>query len=284
MPVSANLQNFSIAVSSAEEACKLAEREKVDDALALFKRAIRLCPNEDYVGNLRIMRGAVLMEECRAEASLADFSLAIEKGCSYLNEAYRRRGNALAALGRYEEALADFRRALDEGEDTAYGYERITGMLVALGRDDEALQEPFEDLDGAGDAQRRLLLGHAELCLIHGEREAAQACVEKAEQIEGDDDSELGLWRAVLRRRLGLDPETAAIRKAVAAWPDSNAARVYALLIQDEGDPAAAFDRFSDSDRPNSRAVIRCVLHYFAGGGTRRQATSRTRKRITDLR
>jgi tetratricopeptide (TPR) repeat protein len=288
MGISANLGEFFNAVSAAEEACMLAQAGKIDDAMALFDRAIKLCQATDYLGNFHIMRGAARMEECQIEAALADFNFAIETDCTYPNEAYRRRGNALASLGRCEAALSDFRRALEEGEDPAYGHERIVGMLVALGRDDEAMQEPFEDIDGAADAQRRLLLCHAELCLLHGKPEAAEACVEKAEQIEDADDSELGLWRAVLRKRLGLVPETAAIRKAVEDWPDSNAARLYALLVDGQGEPADAFDRFSESDRPNSRAVIRCVLRYFAGSwceaeGDAASAAAHYKSAISDL-
>jgi tetratricopeptide (TPR) repeat protein len=224
------------------------------------------------------MRGAALMNEGEMKGALEDFDFAVKKGCSFANEAHRRRGNAFAALGRYEEALGDFRQALDEGEDAAYGYERIVGMLGALGRDDEAMEEPFEDLGGAADAQRRLLLYHAELCLLRGEIAAAETCVERADQIEGGDDSELGLWRAVLRKRLGLDPETVAIRKAIEAWPRSNAARLYALLMKGEGEPADAFDRFSERDRPNSRSVIRCILHYFAGSWYEAEGDVKTAK------
>src|SRR5262249_10943988 len=144
-------------------------------------------------------------------------------------------------------------------------HQRIIGLLVSLDRDEEAAHVPIDGLRGKDDAPFRLALVHAELCLLMGDRATAERDIARADAIGQGDDAELALWRAVLRRRLGLAPMTMAIRSAMDAAPEHWGAAAFAWLIQGEGTLETTCEKFAPRDLPGDRAEIRCVLRWFAG-------------------
>jgi tetratricopeptide (TPR) repeat protein len=255
--------NFIGAVFASNQATELVEAGEIDEGLALFDQAIAMSPPGDYLGSLHLLRGAVLTTEGRHDAALADFDFAVENGSTYPPEAFRRRANLLALLGYTEDALSDMRAALEAGEEPAYAQQRIIGLLIALGREEEAEAVPFEGLSGSPDSRLRMALAHAELAVLLGDFEAAQCDVEAADAIEDYDDPELALERAVIRKRLGLEPATPKISATLAGAAEHWAKAAFAWLIDGTSDGETAFAAITG--RRTECSETRCILRFFAG-------------------
>jgi tetratricopeptide (TPR) repeat protein len=130
--------------------------ERFDEAFVGYDRAIKLDPRDALPHGLR---GWALFGLGRFEDALKAFDHAIELGPTDASRHRNRsevlldpdrlevafnmsldgRGQALLALGRYDEALAHFDRVVEFNPTTAEGYEGRGQVLMELGRYDEAL-------------------------------------------------------------------------------------------------------------------------------------------------
>jgi tetratricopeptide (TPR) repeat protein len=185
-------------------------------------------------------------------------------------ELYVRRGETLAEMGRFDEAEADWRRALeiDPGFAEASGY--LTGLLLQQGRQDELMEE-LQRLVDSGNAEPRQAASLADLYLRAGRNDEAtevliplaasgeldrpgellliqllgdlgrhDEALDLLEQVEVEDPGRAPVLR--LRGELLLDVEDfegaeTALRKALEVDPADNGARVTLLLVLSGLDP-----------------------------------------------
>ena len=156
----------------------------VSDALAKLTRAVELDP-----GLVRAigLRGTYLNGLGRFEEALAEFDRALELGSSEWDPQHLVGcGAAKASLGRFEEALADYRRAIELAPGQARAYSAMGVSLAALGRYEAALeaydQALARGLDGLSERLQRAL-AHAHL----GQAEAALGEMKRAEELAPDE-------------------------------------------------------------------------------------------------
>ena len=96
---------------------------------------LKLKPDEHEAWN---NRGVVLHNLGRYEEALASYDKALELKADYHN-AWDNRGTALGNLGRYEEALASYNKALELNPDYHIAWNNRGVVLDKLGRNEEAI-------------------------------------------------------------------------------------------------------------------------------------------------
>ena len=109
------------------------------EAIADFDSVIKYAPEREY-GEAYYNRGTCLGHLGRHEEAIADYTRAIELNPQYAN-AHNNRGNALDDLGRHEEALADYTRAIELNPQYAAAYNNRGAALDDLGRHEEAIAD-----------------------------------------------------------------------------------------------------------------------------------------------
>lgn len=110
-----------------------AQTEDYEQALRVLDISLRMNPNQ---GEAQNARGVCLVKLERAEAAIESFEKALALGFS---EAHTNLGTTLTNLGRYEEALAHYRMALQGSPAEPKLYHSQALPLIALRRFDEAL-------------------------------------------------------------------------------------------------------------------------------------------------
>lgn len=182
-----------------------------------------------------------------------------------------RRGNLLAALGRNEEAEAEWREALEIDPDATDASSRLIDLLIRQGRQAELMEELQRRVD-AGIAEPRQAAALADLYLREGRLdEAAAVLVPLAASGDLDRAGELHLIsllgdlgrheealtllenvaledpdRASIHRLRGellfdggdADGAEASLRRALELDPSDNEARVTLLLVLSSRDPS----------------------------------------------
>jgi len=143
------------AVAHNNLATLLMDRNKPSDAADHYRKAVEILPAFSV---LRDNLGNALEAEGKSEEAAAEYRRAQEGPILDAVEHYRlaqtlastpaakatvynNLGNALAALGREEEAAAEFRRALECKPEYAEARNNLANVLAARGRLDEAIAE-----------------------------------------------------------------------------------------------------------------------------------------------
>jgi protein O-GlcNAc transferase len=146
--------------------------DRIDDALASCERAIAIKP--DHVAALTYRAIALNLKHRPAEAlASCDAALAVEAN---LGETHFHRGNALYALGCFQEALASQERAIELGHVDAIC--NRADVLVRLGRIEEA-RAGYEQALAVDPRQSNAWDGLARLLLQIGSYREASAAFQK---------------------------------------------------------------------------------------------------------
>jgi predicted O-linked N-acetylglucosamine transferase (SPINDLY family) len=149
-PLSADALYFLAQVS-----CR---QERLDDGVALVRRAIAIDPSQARAHNLL---GLALSRHGQTQAALASFDAAIAVDPA-LADAHGNRADALAALGRNEDAVASYDRAIALDPGSYPNWCNRGAVLYELRRFADAVQsfDRAAAID-AGDAQVHFNRGNA---------------------------------------------------------------------------------------------------------------------------
>jgi len=98
-----------------------------DDALSDFQRAAALRPD---LGDAYINIGSILIRRKSYEEALAQIDKGMALGASFPHVAYYDRALALELLGRYKEAYADYKKALEIEPNFSMASERLKDFTV----------------------------------------------------------------------------------------------------------------------------------------------------------
>ena len=217
------------------------DNKKCEDVLAYFDEAAALNPDFHEAWN---SRGIALRDLGRYEEALACYDKAIEIKPDYF--VWDNRGDVLRNLGRYEEALASYDKAIEIKPDYYYSLFSRGYVLRALTRYEEAIISfdkavEIEPDDNEVWHHRGIVLSELE------KHEEAIASYDKALQFKPDDHE---AWnnRAIALGNLGRnEEEIASYDKALQFKPDDhevwyNRGIVLGNLGRDE-EAIASFDR-----------------------------------------
>ena len=112
------------------------------DSAALFQRALEVTRN-NYVAYYCL--GAHISDEGRSDEAIADYRLALQINPTY-GEAHNNLGVELASRGEIDEAMKCFRDAMRVSPRLASAYSNLGMALVRQGKEREALQQYQESL------------------------------------------------------------------------------------------------------------------------------------------
>ena len=240
-----------------------------DGAVKCFEAALELSPGGWQAGNTYVMLGITHHQCGRYEAARTAFTRAIEDECTSPHEAYRRRAFVQAALGDFNAALADMRRAAGEGEDPAFIAAKLCAIFLAMGDVPSAaaaVAETPETQTGEGQYRLEQMQSRAEVRLLQGDRLGAESDLAMEADLADGDAGGFALWRYILRRRAGLTGLTPVITALIGADDSSDAK---ALLKWFETGDVEARDRvlaeIEKQRAPDSRLTSLCERHYLLG-------------------
>ncbi|MDF0494522.1 O-linked N-acetylglucosamine transferase, SPINDLY family protein [Bradyrhizobium yuanmingense] len=108
---------------------------KPDDALAWLAKVIALAPN---FADAHLNRGAILLARKELKGAIAELDRAIAIAPS--SGAFANRGSAFQQLGRLDEALEDYQRAVELAPSDPQNHFLLSEVLTELGRDDESIR------------------------------------------------------------------------------------------------------------------------------------------------
>jgi tetratricopeptide (TPR) repeat protein len=173
----------------------------------LFTHAIALTKN-NAVAHLNL--GVALEQDNRQQEALAEYRKAVEID-SHRFQAHNNLANLLATMGSRDEALAEYREALRLDPNVALAHVNLGTLFVDLGRFDDAMREYAEAARLAPEDPRpRYLMGKA--CLRRGQSAEAVKHFREALRL-GPDDFQTLTW---LARVLAAD-ENSAVRNGAEA-------------------------------------------------------------------
>jgi tetratricopeptide (TPR) repeat protein len=111
----------------------LVDAGRVEEAIGVLQRAVELAPSSSFY---RVNLAKALLKLKRAEEAIRilDWIPPEKRDPPHIAES----GNALLALGRYQEAIACFRRAHSDGHKNAGMYHNLATALQYVGSMDEA--------------------------------------------------------------------------------------------------------------------------------------------------
>lgn len=113
-------------------------------ALSLLEAALARAPND---AELLYLNGLALERSGRHEAALAPLVRAVEVDARIrFGEPFLVAGDALSALGRYEEAVDAYERYIDANSSDVTGYVKLARARVRLGQHAEATKDLSEGL------------------------------------------------------------------------------------------------------------------------------------------
>lgn len=150
------------------------------------------------------------------------------------------RGNILQLLGREEDALAAYNRAVTVEPTNLAAHRELNLLLYKLGRDDEFLRS-YDDAIAVVPDKAALHLSKAQLQLIGGNYEAAEASLSPARDLEPQNPGVLDL-AAQLKGRLGVFAEAIATHEEALKLAPENPIVLsnYAETLMRAGDAAKA--------------------------------------------
>ena len=120
-----------------EEATRLREQGKYEDAIKLCNEAIELNPN-NYLAYLR--RGNFYYRQKQYERAIQDFDKAIQLNPNY-SIAYNNRGLSYSDLKKYEIAIQDYNKAIQINSNYALAYYNRGTSYVYLKKYDLAIKD-----------------------------------------------------------------------------------------------------------------------------------------------
>lgn len=115
----------------------LSALERDEEAIEKLNRAVELNPT---FGPAYAWKGSAFKQLGRYEDSLKSYDKAIELGISDADMSWGPRGEVLLHLGRFDDALFSFEKVLETNRDHALGWSSKAYALSRLGRFDEAIK------------------------------------------------------------------------------------------------------------------------------------------------
>ncbi|MCU0677439.1 MAG: tetratricopeptide repeat protein, partial [Myxococcota bacterium] len=212
----------------------LQKLERHEDALRDFDWLLAKTPKN---ARMLRMRADSLVALEQPQKALDDYDKALWYEPQRTDATFGR-ANALRLLGRHREALVALDKALDQ-EPNPLGFVRRGEALVSLGRLDEAVGD-FEralELDGS---EPLALLGRAEARRELGELDGALADFERALEVD-DSSARARVGVADVLRRLGrFDEALARFDAAIQRDPDPSLLAGRAEVLRAQGRPMEA--------------------------------------------
>lgn len=141
---------------------------RLGEAEKLYRQILQADPNQ---ADALHMLGVLALQTGRLPLAIEQISLAIQQN-GQVPAFHNNLGNAYAAAGKWQDAEASYRGALDRKRDYAEGYYNLGRALSAQGK-----------LEGAAEAYRHALIlrpDHAETCLNLSNTLQAQGKLEEA--------------------------------------------------------------------------------------------------------
>lgn len=158
-----------------------------DDPRAIdhLREAIELEPDAPTP---HVRLGDLLARTRRFEEALTQFDAALDRLGGASSPVLVRRATVLVNLGRGDQAVADFRRAIEAAPEDPMVRQRFAEALDFLGRKREAQEQrrQAERLAGAGAQRLRLLLHQADGRIDAGDFEAASDLLRQAVDLAPD--------------------------------------------------------------------------------------------------
>ena len=257
----------------------MAQAERHDEAIKLFRHALSLRPSDPYAHNDLGCELTLIGQPTEAIRHL-ERSLELKPGHA---EAHNNLGNALRAVGRSADAIAHYRRALELKPAYTAALNNLGAELAETGRPAEAL-EVFErarllkandaaTLDNLGGALRHLgrfeeaITRHREALALNPTFPAAHVNLARTLVAAGRVQDALPLFEKALQLRPSLvgvhghyalaltrlgrgDEALRQLRHAIERTPDSPEAQVnYGVALAQSGRPGEALPHFETAVR-----------------------------------
>ncbi|MFB8797813.1 MAG: tetratricopeptide repeat protein [Microcoleus sp.] len=158
---------------------QLAGEGKLDEAIAIYRQAIELNPNNpEFHRSL----GEVLQRVGKHQEAIASYRQAIELQPKF-SKAYHNLGNALSQLKQWPEAIASYRQAIELNPNFPTAYYRLAEALKQLGETESAIaayRQAIELNPNNPDCHHSL----GELWRQQGKYEDAIACYRRAIELQ----------------------------------------------------------------------------------------------------
>jgi predicted O-linked N-acetylglucosamine transferase (SPINDLY family) len=235
-----------------------AQTRRADEAAALLGQAAGVAAHDATAHN---NYGNALRELGRPEQALHSYERALALRCDYADAHYNR---ALTwyALGRHDEALAGYDRALALKPDYAAAYNNRGVALRGMGRLDEALRD--FDRAVALDPQHAGAYNNRGVTLQQiGRLEEALASYGRALALDPNDADALRNQGSALWQSGSFDAAMDSYRRVLRLEPaDAQAHNGLGMALQLAGEPAAALESF---ERAVAADPQYAQAHYHLG-------------------
>jgi TolB-like protein/Tfp pilus assembly protein PilF len=116
-------------------------KRQFDKALLMAEKAVAFCPNSDFA---HVMLGSALMHLERFEEAIPYFKKALRLRPHPFCQALNNLANTYRFLGRYDEAIATYKKMLQHYPDHLNGHLNLTATYALAGRQKEAEVEAAE--------------------------------------------------------------------------------------------------------------------------------------------
>ena len=214
------------------------------DALFVLQKATELLPAD---AGAHYNLGNALQELGRFDGAVASYRRAVEIKPDFAM-AYSNQGNALQELGRFDEAVASYRRAVEINPDFAMAHSNLGNALQELGRLDEAVASYRRAVEIKPDfAEAHNNLGATLRDL--GQLDGAVASCRRALEIKPDYAEAHSNLGAILQSLGQLDDAVASYRRSADIKPG------YAITHNNMGNALRDLGRLDDAVVSYRRAL-----------------------------
>jgi tetratricopeptide (TPR) repeat protein len=204
------------AITESNLAAALQEDNRIDEALAHYRRAIDIRP--DYAPAYNNM-GTALRANGQVDQAIAVYQRALAAAPDY-PDAHYNLANALLEQNRHEEAAEHFRIALRSIPDSAGTRNNLGIALMNEGKVEEAIEQ-FQQALQADPQSTKTLRNLAGALASRGRTQEAIGHLQRAIEIDPEDDAALYDLGGLLLEGGRLPEAEAALRKALAINPKS---------------------------------------------------------------
>ncbi|MDD4818453.1 MAG: tetratricopeptide repeat protein [Victivallaceae bacterium] len=250
MEINEEMQNFSGALEDSDRLLKSGRADAYDMLIRVYcKTALKLPPENilpDAVKatELNLADPEAWFHRGSLEDALNDFETAVQSFSRSIAleptaAAFACRAESLSCLGRKDEALEDFNRAIENDPDDIECYAERGTLLAALGRRDEALKDLTRFLEKSPDDAQALSCRGA----VYADMEnfpAAKVDLERSLVVRPDPETSYrlsGVLNMLGEYRRAAEQSDLAVR-GVPDDPDYNFWR--GVLLLDDGDEKSA--------------------------------------------